>query len=564
MALTHATTERRGQDQGGALSLDPFEALAQLTRDAVVRVNQRFELLWANRRARTLVGQSDSIRQGVPIDDFLPISSVEGERPGLVLRLSDPETIRQDIPVLLRHSSGRRVPIHVKWQALAENDGSSGWLFVLEPTYDEWRTQLLQNADAPAFMARGDFLQSLSDSLSSAQLDGRHHALLYLSAPARRTRGQLQRTAANDEPLLQFCKLMHGEQRNDRTIARMQVDEFVMLLHDSSLQQAEVCARGLSREFGLACTDPDPDVPQRSLHIGIIAVPNCELDAPALLQEAFDASLQARDEPSQRICVMRSASTTLRRRREEIGWMGALSRALDSDGVSLSLEPLIAVRPRTACRAIFAVRARLDDESGDEIPNHRLIAAAERFQLLSTLDRWIVTHSLRAMSTLTTSGQIGADSIFAIALSTASLAEPAMLAFLRRRVLESGLPAERVCFEVKATNALANALFATRLFAGLRQIGCRIALDDVGGAESSFGHLKDLPVHYLKIDAELVRGVVRQRSDRAMVEAIQRLATVMSLETIANEVDDETVLACLTEIGLDYVQGKVAGEALPL
>ena len=100
--------------------------------------------------------------------------------------------------------------------------------------------------------------------------------------------------------------------------------------------------------------------------------------------------------------------------------------------------------------------------------------------------------------------------------------------------------------------------------AGLRQLGCLIALDNVGGTESSFAYLKNLPVDYLKLDAELVRGVARLRSDRAMIEAIQRLAAVMSIKTIAKEVDDETIGACLADVGIDYAQGKIAGEAQAL
>ena len=218
--------------------------------------------------------------------------------------------------------------------------------------------------------------------------------------------------------------------------------------------------------------------------------------------------------------------------------MATLSRARDNDSGEMLIEPIATLQRATSGAEMYAVRVLLLDAQQQEIPSHRLLAAADRFQLLATLDRWTITHALRRIAALTASGAIHANSTFTLQLSAASLAEPAMLAFLRRRVLDSELTAGRLCFEVTES----------------------AALDNVGGTESSFAYLKNLPVDYLKLDAELVRGVARLRSDRAMIEAIQRLAAVMSIKTIAKEVDDETIGTCLTDVGIDYAQGKIAGE----
>ncbi|MBK6597689.1 MAG: EAL domain-containing protein [Proteobacteria bacterium] len=564
MALTRVAAECNLAVAGGTVDVDPFVALGQLTRDAVVRVDEQFRLIWANRRARTLAGWQEQPIEGQAIDLLLPISSVEGEKPGLALRLSNPAEIRLDVPVLLRHSSGRRVAAHVKSQRLTSAGTECGWLFVLEPTFDEWRTQLWQNPETPALMGKGEFLLTLSEALSAAQLDERQHALLYLGSSGPRPARNPQRRQPVDESLLELCKQLQAERHQHCTIARLQADEFAILMHDTALEDAERRAQELLRNFRARCEHLAHDLPQRALNIGIIALPNASLDAPALLQEAFDASQQAREAQTQSIYVMRSASTTLRRRREEIGWMATLSRALDNDSVELLIEPIAPLQRATSGAEMYAVRVLLLDAQQQEIPSHRLLAAADRFQLLATLDRWTITHALRRIAALTASGAIHANSTFTLQLSAASLAEPAMLAFLRRRVLDSELAAGRLCFEVTESAALANALFATRVFAGLRQLGCLIALDNVGGTESSFAYLKNLPVDYLKLDAELVRGVARLRSDRAMIEAIQRLAAVMSIKTIAKEVDDETIGACLADVGIDYAQGKIAGEAQAL
>ena len=89
--------------------------------------------------------------------------------------------------------------------------------------------------------------------------------------------------------------------------------------------------------------------------------------------------------------------------------------------------------------------------------------------------------------------------------------------------------------------------------------GCLLALDDFGSGLSSLNYLRNLPVHYLKIDGQFVQNVASDPVDRSLVEAIVQVARAMGVQTIAERVETQAVLDTLREIGVGYAQGWLLG-----
>ncbi len=90
-------------------------------------------------------------------------------------------------------------------------------------------------------------------------------------------------------------------------------------------------------------------------------------------------------------------------------------------------------------------------------------------------------------------------------------------------------------------------------------MGCKIALDDFGSGVSSFGYLQKLPVNVIKIDGQFIKGMDSDPVARGMVKAIDQMAKVLGLETVAEHVESAAVVQELAAMGVDYVQGFYLG-----
>jgi EAL domain-containing protein (putative c-di-GMP-specific phosphodiesterase class I) len=169
----------------------------------------------------------------------------------------------------------------------------------------------------------------------------------------------------------------------------------------------------------------------------------------------------------------------------------------------------------------------------------------------------------RALAHLAASGP-NDQTRLSVNLSGRSLEDTGILATLEDYFADPRQRPGRLCLELTETTAVAH-LGRTREFIGrLRGAGCRFALDDFGTGVSSFAYLKHLPVDYLKLDGSFVRDITREPIDRAMVEAIHRLSTIMGFETIAEFVEDQATLDLLRQIGVNHAQGYLLGRPAPL
>lgn len=152
----------------------------------------------------------------------------------------------------------------------------------------------------------------------------------------------------------------------------------------------------------------------------------------------------------------------------------------------------------------------------------------------------------------------------AINISGLSLSDEEFLAFVKTQFNNYNIPPKKICFEITETVAIANLTDATLFIQSLKQLGCRFALDDFGSGLSSFAYLKSLPVDYLKIDGIFVKDILDDPMDFAMVKSINEIGQVMGKQTIAEFVENESILEKLQEIGVDYAQGYGIGRPEPL
>jgi EAL domain-containing protein (putative c-di-GMP-specific phosphodiesterase class I) len=181
------------------------------------------------------------------------------------------------------------------------------------------------------------------------------------------------------------------------------------------------------------------------------------------------------------------------------------------------------------------------------------IPAAERYNVMPSIDRWVVRQALDRVVYRKLPGV--KPYTIAVNLSGTSLNDERFLEYLILELAHHGLPEGSVCFEITETAAISNLDNVVHFMRELKTRGCRFALDDFGSGLSSFMYLKTLPVDYLKIDGQFVENVTRDPIDRSMVEAISQVGRAMGIRTIAERVESEEVLLELGRLGIAFAQG---------
>jgi EAL domain-containing protein (putative c-di-GMP-specific phosphodiesterase class I) len=234
-------------------------------------------------------------------------------------------------------------------------------------------------------------------------------------------------------------------------------------------------------------------------------------------------------------------------------WVSKLTRACDESRFELYYQPIVPIGANHFERRQFEVMLRLRDESGTLIVPAEFIPAAERYNVMPSIDRWVVRQALEQLVHRPDSGV--KPYTIAVNLSGTSLNDERFLEYLIAELSAWHFSEGALCFEITETSAIANLSNVVHFMRELRKRGCHFALDDFGSGLSSFLYLKTLPVDYLKIDGQFIENVVRDPVDRSMVEAISQIGKAMGIHTVAERVESDEVLQELARLGIGFAQG---------
>lgn len=249
----------------------------------------------------------------------------------------------------------------------------------------------------------------------------------------------------------------------------------------------------------------------------------------------------------------RAADRKRRRELDALTWLGRVRDALDAGRMVVYGQPIVDLQRRAVAQHELLIR--MTNGGGEVVLPGLFMPVAERYGLAPEVDRWMVEQGI------TLAEEIGPVDIN---LSAASLGDFELLAAIERALAESAADPSRVVFEITETALMTNVETASRFIHRLAELGCRFTLDDFGTGYGSFADLKSLPISFLKIDMQFVRGVTRDAGNRRVIEAIVHLAKAFGQETVAEGVEDEGSAQLLRTLGVDYGQGYLFGRPAPV
>ena len=402
------------------------------------------------------------------------------------------------------------------------------------------------------------FEEYLEEALLNVSEENRVHSLCYLDLDQFKLVNDTCGHVAGDELLRQLPELFHKVLRSGDVVARLGGDEFGILLENCELSQAAVIADKIRQEIKEYRFVWEDKVFTIGVSIGVVGIDKTTTDMSKIMSSADLACYAAKDSGRNRVHVYEHSDELVSERHGEMHWTGRITRAMEENRFRLYRQPIVGLGADK--NEHFEVLIRMIDEDGEIVPPGAFIPAAERYNLMAGIDRWVISEVFQLIAQDDPGDPImGTEKIISINLSGDSLSDEGLFDYIVSLKQELGITLDNVCFEITETVAISNLVKATSLIHELKEHGCRFSLDDFGSGLSSFAYLKTLPVNYIKIDGSFVRDVSRDPIDRAMVESIQQIGHVMQLHTIAEWVEDEETLSALKEIGVDYVQGYHLG-----
>lgn len=409
---------------------------------------------------------------------------------------------------------------------------------------------------------RREFETRVEAALLSAQNSNHHHVLCYLDLDQFKIVNDSGGHAAGDALLKQMAGVLQGHLRESDTLARLGGDEFGVLLEGCPLDRARLIAADLLaavREHRFLWEGRAFTV---GVSIGLVAIAADTGSRADVFAAADTACYAAKEQGRNRISVFHSDDADMTQRRTEMRWAARLTSALEEDRLVLYYQPYLALGQNSAHGRHIEVLLRLIDEEGELVPPGSFLPAAERYNIMPDIDRWVIRSVFACYKNLL--AEMGAPLTCAINLSGTTLNADGILEFIQQQAQEFQLPPGAVCFEITETAAINNMRHATEFMRKVKALGCSFALDDFGIGTSSLAYLKTLPVDYLKIDGSFIRNIVNDPIDRAMVDTINRVGHIMGLQTVGEFAESGAVITELRTLGVDFAQGYAVQRPQPL
>ena len=542
--------------------------------DAVITTDALGNIDLLNPVAEQLTGWSNAEARGLPATQVFDVvddaSGKPVENPIMqVLRENRIVPLAQNAALVQRN--GQRVPIEDS--AAPIHDHLGNLVGVVLVFHDVSKNRELTNKLShqarhdvlTGLINRGEFEQRLERSLNSAKQEHVQHALCYMDLDQFKIVNDTCGHIAGDELLRQLAALLQTNIRATDCLARLGGDEFGLLLEKCPLHQAERIANQVVQTVGNFRFTHESQTFSVGISIGLVTITEAFGSLSELLSIADAACYSAKDKGRNRVYVYQANDQDITARRGEMQWASRITQALDENRFCLyyqTIQPLTQGDAESGMH--YEILVRMRDPNGEIVMPGFFIPAAERYNLMPAIDRWVIRATFATLRTIRQKHPQRHVNTCSINLSGLSWNDDHLAEYIMGEAQSFAIDPHTICFEITETAAISQLARAIAFITQLKSHGFRFSLDDFGSGVSSFGYLKQLPVDFLKIDGGFVKNIMKDKVDCAMVESINHIGHIMGLKTIAEFVESTEILEKLKTMGVDHGQGYGIAKPIPL
>lgn len=591
IALTLAHTRQlMGQRRQVEATLEAEREQAHTTLaaigDGIVTTDLHGNVRYMNPAAESLLARTVQDSLGMPLAQLLHTGPPDGakatgsaEPPAthgssitqlLERALHGTVGLHDEHPHRIVRPDGSTVPVTLVGSPLMNQGHLAGAVLVLhdvtrEQQYLEQLAWQASHDTLTGLANRREFERRLGQMLARPRSSEVAGALLYIDLDQFKVINDTCGHPAGDEMLREVCRMLQRGLREGDTLARLGGDEFGVLLHDCPQEVAERIAEQIRHHAQELRLPWGARTLRTGLSIGLVHLTADLTSLQEVLRVADMACYGAKERGRNTVYVYQPQDAAMSRHLDDMHWVQRIRQALEQDRFQLYMQEIAPLRAPNDGGIHVEVLLRLQGDGGQAIFPGEFVPAAERFGLAQALDRWVVEHTFAALAERRRQQpQERPITLCAINLSGTSVGDESLLEYLRDQMARYGVQANQLCFEVTETAAIAHLPNAIRLIRELKQQGCHFALDDFGAGMSSFTYLRHLPVDYLKIDGALVRDMLEDPANRAMVEMVNHIGHVMGKQTIAEFAETPAIVEALRAMGVDHAQGHAISRPEPM
>ena len=406
---------------------------------------------------------------------------------------------------------------------------------------------------------RRGFTEKLDELLNQRQLSDTNNCLFVIDIDQFKLINDTAGQKGGDQLLRQIVALILHNLKKTDILSRLGSDEFAIILKRCSLEHATVIAERIRLEIKQFRFLYQEKMFNLSACLGVVELNSKIKDFSQALGSADLACTVAKEQGRNRVHVYKSSDEALLKHENQMLWVSRINLALEEDLFLIYRQKIELLQGDPDTEEHYEILIRLKEKNGEVLSPFHFIPAAERYGLMPKIDRWVINATFKKMADEFIKNP-DSKLVCSINLSGQSFSEDGLVVYIQEQLKKFDLSADRICLEITETAAVSNLTQAVKFIEELKEMGCHFSLDDFGSGMSSFTYLKNLPVDYLKIDGYFVKTMMENKIDKAMVNSIHQIGSVMGLKTIAEFVENDEIMNELRAMGVDYGQGYGIGK----